>query len=156
MICKNLKELEKELYKRINTALDTDVTDTVKEVMSEHIQKDVYDKYKPVAYKRRGVHGGLADPENLNATLGGDGELFVQNITLGTGLYYNRFAEQYMESVNKNEFITPIIESGMGYDTWDEAFPRPYVQNTHDDLEQNHYHTEALKRSLKKQGLEVK
>ena len=51
MICKNLKELEKELYKRINTALDTEVADTVKEVMSEHIQKDVYDKYKQLYIK---------------------------------------------------------------------------------------------------------
>ena len=61
-----------------------------------------------------------------------------------------------MPSGNANEFITPIIESGVGYDAWEDAFPRPYVQNTHDDLEQNHYHTEAMKRSLKKQGLEVK
>ena len=47
MICKNLKELEKELYKRINTALDTEVADTVKEVMTDHIIRDVYDKYDP-------------------------------------------------------------------------------------------------------------
>ena len=47
MICKNLKELEKELYKRINTALDTDVADTVKEIMTDHIVRDVYDKYEP-------------------------------------------------------------------------------------------------------------
>ena len=53
MICKNLKELEKELYKRINTALDTDVADTVKEVMTDHIIRDVYDKYDPAVYQRR-------------------------------------------------------------------------------------------------------
>lgn len=156
MICKNLKELEKELYKRINTALDTEVADTVKNVMSDHIRDDVYNKYKPKYYIRRGSDGGLADTENLNATLGGDGELFVQNITLGSKTFYSKHAEGYVPSGNANEFITPIIESGVGYDAWDEAFPRPYVQNTHDDLEQNHYHTEAMKRSLKKQGLEVK
>ena len=83
MICKNLKELEKELYKRINTALDTEVADTVKNVMSDHIRDDVYNKYKPEYYIRRGSNGGLADPENLNATLGSDGELFVQNIKIG-------------------------------------------------------------------------
>ena len=156
MICKNLKELEKELYKRINTALDTDVADTVKEVMADHIRDDVYNKHKPKYYSRRGSDCGLADPENLNATLGSDGELFVQNITLGSKTFYSKHAQGYVPSGNANEFITPIIESGVGYDAWEDAFPRPYVQNTHDDLEQNHYHTEAMKRSLKKQGLEVK
>ena len=50
MICKNLKELEKELYKRINIALDTEVADTVKNVMSDHIRDDVYNKQKPKYY----------------------------------------------------------------------------------------------------------
>ena len=158
MICKNLKELEKELYKRINTALDTEVADTVKEVMTDHIVKDVYDKYEPKLYQRRYNDGGLLDPENIIATMGNDGELLVQNITLGSDTVYSQDPSGfgYYNSRNANEFITPIIESGVGYDAWDEAFPRPYVQNTHDDLEQNHYHTEAMKRSLKKQGLEVK
>ena len=53
MICKNLKELETELYKRINKALDEDVADTVKEVMTDHIIRDVYDKYDPAVYQRR-------------------------------------------------------------------------------------------------------
>ena len=153
MICKNLKELEQELYKRINTALDTDVANTIKNVMSNHIRDDVYNKHKPKYYSRRGSNGGLADTENLKATLS---ELFVQNVTLGSKTFYSKHAQGYVPSGNANKFITPIIESGVGYDAWDDAFPRPYVQNTHDDLEQNHYHTEAMKRSLKKQGLEVK
>ena len=155
MICKNLKELEKELYKRINTALDTDVADTVKEVMTDHIIRDVYDKYDPAVYQRRYNSGGLLDSENIIATMGNDGELLVQNVTVGSDTYYIPNIKKTFKSANADKFITPVIEYGRGYDVVDIE-PRPFIQNTHDDLEQNHYHTEAMKRSLKKQGLEVK
>lgn len=59
MICKNLKELEKELYKRINTALDEDVADVVKDVMTDHIIQDVYDVCNPVSYERRYNQAGI-------------------------------------------------------------------------------------------------
>ena len=155
MICKNLKELEKELYKRINIALDEDVADTVKEVMTDHIIQDVYDAYEPTAYQRRYDDGGLLDPDNIIATLGNNGEMLVQNITLGSEYYYIPSIKRSFRSANVDNFIAPIIEYGKGYDVVD-IFPRPFIQNTHDDLEENHYHTQAMKQSLKKQGLEVK
>lgn len=155
MICKNLEELEKELYKRINKALDEDVADTVKEVMTDHIVSDVYDAYEPVVYQRRYSNGGLLDINNIIATMGDNGELFVQNITLGNSTYFIPEINKGFISANVDKFITPIIEYGTGYDVVDIE-PRPFIQNTHDDLERNHYHTEAMKRSLKKQGLEVK
>ena len=73
MICKNLKELETELYKRINKALDEDVADTVKDVMTDHIISDVYDAYEPVAYQRRYNNGGLLDANNIISTMGDNG-----------------------------------------------------------------------------------
>ena len=155
MICKNLKELEKELYKRINIALDTDVADTVKDAMFNHIVSDVYDTYTPKMYQRRFDKGGLMDMRNIVATMENDGELLVQNVTLGNPYYYDPNLNKVAVSVNSNQFISPVIEHGTGYDVV-QIFPRPFVQNTCNDLEQNHYHTEALKRSLKKQGLEVK
>ena len=154
MICKNLKELEKELYDRINVALDVEVADIVKEVMTDHIIQDVYYKYNPAVYQRRYNNGGLLDPENIIDTMCDDGELLVQNVTLGSDTYYIPNIEKTFTSANADKFITPIIEYGQGYDVVDIE-PRPFMQNTHDDLKQNHYHTEALKQGLKKQGLEV-
>lgn len=168
MICKNLKELEKELYKRINIALDTDVADTVKDVMTDHIVRDVYDAWEPQAYMRRYNQSGndigspfddtdnvgLLNQENIISTIDGDGNLFVQNMTLGSKYYYD--AKGWHLSKNAEKPIAGVIETGRGYDVLGDTIPRPFMENTHDDLEQNHYHTEALKRSLKKQGLEVK
>ena len=171
MICKNLKELEKELYKRINTALDTEVADTVKEVMTDHIVSDVYDKYIPKMYMRRYNQSGnainspfddtdntgLLDPNNIISTIDGEGGLLVENITLGSKYYF--YGGKRRISDNAEEPIAGIIETGQGYDIGGWAYdgvPRLFIQNTHDDLERNHYHTEAMKRSLNKQGLEVK
>lgn len=158
-VCKNSKELYAELMKRVNVALDTDVADTVKDVMTDHIIQDVYDVYEPKKYYRRYNDGGLLDPDNIIAAMGNDGELLVQNITQGFDNYYDYKQHKYVNSENANEFLTPIIETGEGYDIhgWEyDGVPRPFMQNTHDDLEQNHYHTAAMKQSLKKQGLEVK
>ena len=157
MICKNLKELEKELYKRINTALDTEVADTVKEVMIDHIIQDVYDVYDPTLYSRRMNDGGLMDRDNIISTIDGEGGLLVQNVTTGSPNY--TIGGKTYTSKNADKPIAGVIETGQGYDIhgWEyDGKPRPFMENTHDDLEQNHYHTEALKRSLKKQGLEVK
>ena len=160
-VCKNLKELEQELYKKINVALDTDVADTVKDVMADHIIQDVYDKYEPKTYQRRYNNGGLLDRDNIIATIGDNGKLFVQNITTGSDTVFISNVEGtfYFNSYNTDKFIAPIIETGVGYDinNWEYCNkPRPFMQNTHDDLERNHYHTKAMEQSLKKQGLDVK
>ena len=97
---------------------------------------------------------GLLGQENIISTIDGDGNLFVQNMTLGSRYYYD--ATGWHISKNAEKPIAGVIETGRGYDVLGNATPRPFIQNTHDDLEQNHYHTEAMKRSLKKQGLEVK
>ena len=169
MICKNLKELEKELYKRINTALDEDVSDVVKDVMTDHIIQDVYDVCNPVSYERRynqaGINidngyddsdnTGLLDVDNIIATIDGEGNLFVQNITLGSRYYYDKNKKRISQNAGKP--IANIIETGEGYDIWDaNGTSRPFMRNTHDDLKENHYHTQAMKQGLKRQGLEVK
>ena len=165
-VCKNIKELEKELMKRINTALDTDVADVVRDVMTDHIAQDVYDEYVPSMYVRRYNQSGndinstfddtdntgLLDPNNIVATIDGDGGLKVENVTLGSRYYYKNGERKISRNAGKP--IAEVIETGEGYDIG--GFPRPFMENAHNDLEQNHYHTEALKQSLKKQGLEVK
>lgn len=157
MLCKNLKELKKELKKRINLALDENVTDVIKDVMTDHIIQDVYDAYEPVGYSRRFDNDGLLDEENIVSTVNDNNELSVRNVT--TGSRYYTVNEKKYTSKNYNKPIARIIESGNGYDVhnWDyDGVPRPFIKNTRDDLEQNHYHTEAMKQGLKKQGLDVK
>lgn len=165
-LCRNSKELSNEIMKRVNIALDSDVADIVRDVMTDHILQDVYDKHIPRQYIRRYNQSGnainssfddtdntgLLDPNNIISMINGEGALKVENVTLGSKYYYVDGEQKISKNANKP--IAGIIETGIGYDIG--MFPRPFMTNTHEDLEQNHYHTKALKQSLTKQGLEVK
>lgn len=170
-VCKNLQELRNEIMKRVNIALDTDVADTVRDVMTDHIIQDVYDVHIPRRYERRFNQSGndinsffddtdntgLLDPDNIITTIDGDGNLIVQNVTLGSRYYY--IGNKPYISKNAGKPIAGVIETGQGYDidNWEyDGVPRPFIENTREDLKENHYHTKALKEGLKKQGLEVK
>lgn len=150
MICKNLKELEKELRKRIDVAMLTDVAQAASDVMIDHIQQDVYDVYEPFYYDRRYDDGGLADPNNIVSSIEGN-TLIIENYTLG-----NQYVGGYWGiSKNTDKPISNIIETGIGYDTRFNM-KRPFMKNTIYDLATNKYHVKALKQGLTKLGLEVR
>lgn len=143
-----MKELQNALQDKIDYALLTGVSDTVSEVMTDHIIRDVYDVYNPLLYLRRYNQGGLLDKNNINSSIEED-TLIVENNTKGN---------PYLLSASKGKEIVEIIETGNGYDfeNWEYyGIPRPFIQNTRDDLKANKYHVKALKQGLKKQGLEV-
>lgn len=167
----NLEQLETELRKRINNALVSEVDETVKETMMEHIISDVYEVYDPVLYTRRlnsmrNGGSGLLDGDNIKSELKSDLLLAVKNVTLGdkyVGIRKYNLSGGYTStpeiSQNYNKPIAGVIETGQGYDIdgWEyNGVPRPFIRNTCDDLRDNHYHTMALKEGLERQGLEVK
>lgn len=161
VVCKNLKELQNALQDKIDYALLTDVSHTVTEVMTDHIARDVYDVYLPIditnphQYVRREDNGGLIDPNNINSSIEKN-VLIVENNTLGAPEY--GIGNEVFSSQNKDKEIAGVIETGKGYDIhgWEyDGVPRPFIQNTREDLKNNKYHVIALRQGLKKQGLEV-
>ena len=54
MRARTVTGLMKEIRKKIRQTLENDVYLEVVAVQKEHIQKDVYDKYNPIDYVRRG------------------------------------------------------------------------------------------------------
>lgn len=148
MICKNFKELEKELKKRIDFALLTDVTQVVSEVMIDHISEDVYDSYESTMYDRRYDNGGLLDPDNIVSSLEGS-TLVIENHTVGNPYITGSISK------NSGKAIAGVIETGIGYDT-NFSMRRPFIKNTRYDLFTNKYHVKALKQGLNKLGLEVR
>ena len=157
-VCKNLKELEKELQEKIDIALLTDVAQVVTEVMQDHIAKDVYEVYSPKMYERRLNENGLLDEKNINSSIEGN-TLIIENNTLGSSYYYDPKSKEMKKSQNADKEIAGVIESGRGYDihSWgyDEE-PRPFIENTREELRDYEWHKKALKQGLQKQGLEVK
>ena len=153
-VCKNSQELYNELMKMINESLKDDVAPIVKKVMLDRINEEVYKKYEPSYYMRRGEDGGLADPDNIVSEIVYDGCLSVTNETLGREFYF--YEGEPVRSDNADKPIAEIIETGEGYDYWDNAFPRPFMQSTVDKLKETDLVEIVLKKSLKMKGLEVK
>ena len=153
-VCNNLQELRSEIMKKVNISLKEYVGEKVKEVMLEHIETDVYNAYEPKTYLRRGNNGGLSDPDNIVVQREYDGAISIENVTVGREFYFQD--REPIRSNNADRPLTPIIETGKGYDYWSKAFPRPFVNNTVDEIVQEKIIENTLKEGLKKQGLEVK
>ena len=156
MEVKSLKELEKELQKRIDYVLLTDVTDVVTEIMIEHINNDVYAVYEPRTYRRRMNNGGLSSPDNINSSIEGD-TLIVENNTMANPYIFIDGIDIPVMSINAGKELTPIIEMGEPYEfDWGlNNIPRPFIHNTIAEIKANNYHVRALKEGLRKQGIEV-
>lgn len=168
-ICGNLAELQKELQNIINDVLAKDVNDVVKDVMLQHIEDDVYGTYSSEAYLRRGIQDGKSLESRYDDTFNkglknGDNiigvvtsnELVVTNNTLGSKYYYKNNKKKISRNAEKP--IANVIETGNGYDVkgWQYyGIPRPFMQNTNDEILKSKLHYKALKKGLTKRGLEV-
>jgi len=158
MTVNNLKDLRKILEKKIEDSLEKEVTNTIRDVMLENIEETVYDTYEPFQYDRRHEKEGLSDPSNIGGVIV-NGELQVFNATAGNSYISNN--GNYSISQNTGQYLAPIIEYGQGYDfsseNGDKGYekPRPFVENTREELKQTKEHVKALKRGLKNRGINV-
>ena len=157
MKCKSLQALKNELNKKITNALKEEVNNIVIDAMIEHINEDVYNVYEPKFYQRRYTNDGLADISNIDSDVK-HCVLAVQNNAIANPVIY--IAGKELKSQNQGNFLTPIIETGNGYDFSSTTSggreylkPRPFVSNTNEDLKNNKQHITALKKGLKRQGV---
>lgn len=128
-LLRDFAEWRQQLERDIGSVLEGEVAAGVKDRVGEVIQRDVYDKYEPDMYARRGAQGGLADPDNYETELTDGGlTLEVHNLTKGN-------EEEFDDPGVREVYIDEVIESGIGYE-WEDsriakaALPRPF----HDDL----------------------
>lgn len=160
-----------DIQSAINNTLENEVFEEVKETELRHIQTDVYGVYKPKDYFRRGANTGMLDPNNIvimdesgNSSVS-NGNLSVVNITPPKA-----YTPDGEASINKD--LPELIEyghedyldktpTGRGYDYpfgKDTAFlePRPFTENTIDELQTTKAHIVALKKGLSSKGFNIK
>jgi len=146
MTFKNIKSLEKHLKNKINNALLNEVADTIKDTESEQVDKIVY-SYPNKYYRRRGSHGGgLGDITNMTSEMVDDGVLAVKNRT-PPNPYYSH------DALN-GEFIDYAVEYGVDYDFLNPG-ARPFIERTKDELRSNGELVNAMKKGLKRQGIDT-
>jgi trans-2-enoyl-CoA reductase len=142
-----LEELMVKLQKQVQDVVETDVVETIKDMEIEHIKQDVYDAYNPVVYDRRKENEGLIDRNNIKGTIQNENNTISVDVT-------NDTIENPDYPPTTGEYIDSIIESGEGY-IWknseiykNQPFPRPFTENTYEDLKNNKQHIQALKKGL--------
>lgn len=148
---RSLDAAMKEIRGRLSEALNTSVAEEVKEFEKSHVYSDVYATYSPTVYIRRYENGGLADAGGMQHTVEYVGDdvvkLYVDNA--------NQLNEEYGNAATD---LAGIVEFGSGgkYGSylWREMGPRPFIQNTREDLAQ--YKNNIVRDALRKQGLNVK
>jgi hypothetical protein len=162
---KNLKDLEKFLNQKIKKAMENEVAEKVRDIQQEKIDEEVYDVYnvvggshqEPYVYERRCDQGGLRDRRNMVADVkeSNNGvELSVENITKAKD----------QSDINLVGLIEYGDDSQYGYyeyktnrdgTSWQYRQPRPFLQETRNHLSKTGEHVEALKKGLKRQGIDV-
>jgi hypothetical protein len=136
----SLKDLMEYLNKQVQSTNKNEVAQTVVKTMQEHIQSDVYDVYDPKVYARKGYNGGLIDDSNIEAGVVDDETIYVENI---------RF--------DGDREVADIVESGQGYTYQFDYYgvPRPFTENTREELSKGTKLQQAMRDGLKKRGLDI-
>lgn len=152
---KNLKDLQKWLEPQLAEMLmnSMEVESVLQDAMAKAIVDEVYNKYHPEYYQRRGYDGGLADTRNMRITdisvINGSIKLTFENLTTGADNL-------------QGEFIGDLIEYGNGHNGkyWDSAGewskPRPFSAEAARSLNDNPtYLIQAVKKGLRERGFVV-
>jgi len=145
----SLSALEAEIQKQINSVLKQEMSEMIKEKISQHVKTDVYDVYpNPIEYERRDLqNGSLGDEERMDSHLIGDGVLeVVNNNDFNHPWAYNH--EGYGD-IDTNKSLTFNIEYGYGdKDTvWNKS--RSFIENTREEIRSKNLHIETMKSALK-------
>jgi len=150
----SLDELQKELSKDLMGVIDAQdlLQQVIGNKVSSKAKTEVYDKHpNPVSYRRRGVNGGLADPDNVERT------------SLQTnGTHIQAIYENTAEGVDtlKGQELTDTIEEGIS-GNWSNpdgvwAEPRPFIEPAVEELQSESELRSSLVTMLRQSGYSVK
>jgi len=136
----------------IEDTLINDVLDEVKDIELKYVEEDVFSVYSPKVYERRGRGtGGIDDPNNIVGTVN-NMQLEVDNIT--------RFNDGYFSS-NHGVGLADLINDGDSRDGYYYDYPgsfnkpRPFLDNTIDEIEKTDSVENALANGLMKRKYDV-
>ena len=132
-ILSNLAEILASIKIKTQDTLNNEIADKIKETEVKKAEEDVYSVYSPKVYKRS---YGLKNIDYMDVSQYGEVGIEVSN----------------------NEGHADIVESGDGYqyDFEYNGVPRPFQQNTIDELMENGEINKMLINGLRKRGIKTK
>lgn len=160
-IAQALAQANTKIQAAIDQALTNEVFQAVVDAESAAIDDVVYGVYSPKQYMRRGMYGGMADPDNIEI-VGGSAHGGVLEVINTTEPNPGGCVTSSRVTTGKN--LPKLIEGGDGasgnYDFYSRngAYlrPRPFTARTIESLQGSKEHVKALENGLKRQGLKIK
>ena len=158
------EELIAQVNQKAQNTLKYEVFEEVRDTYQKHIDQDAYDAYSPSQYERRDMGGGLISDENIVGEVKGN-ILEVKDVAPLNDFDLNGDIISHSSSGTE---LGEIIEYGSAYtgnapylfngDMSGQAWtqPRPFTENTIDDLQRNKQHINAMKKGLQRQGIKTK
>lgn len=157
---KSLKDLEGMIKSKIANELyfSSNLQDVVAEKMHDNIIENVYNAFEPKEYERRGNSDGFSDMNNMQFTssevVGNTVHFTFENTTEGNDSMSGEELAEMFETGDRSSWDNPHVMDGYGRIN---SSPRPFIQSTIDDLNQNKAElVNALKKDLKNLGFDVK
>lgn len=149
---RNLKDLEKYIREKVETALEGDVSNKIVDKLEENAQSLVYDVYSPVVYERR------------NSFLKDESYQIKKKKWKVEIKPVVEFSQAYATS-NKGNDLAGLVNYGDGWNGHIYEYryphgappynkPRPFLDVTHEELNDGYY-AELLKEALQSNGLDV-
>lgn len=152
MKAQNLDDLAKQLAKLLPDIVvgNEDIMKVIAKTESDSVYENVYDKYTPTKYQRRGAKGGLADPDNMNLT-------YVQSGNFGVYMEFENRTKG-VDTMKDKDIADTIIE-GIE-ENWEQpgewSKPRDFITPAIEKLKEGTELRQAVVNSLKKNGLDAK
>ena len=152
---KDMKTLMNYVQKKVDLSLQNEVFKAVRDVEIEHIESDVYAEYpNPIDYERRKDDGGLTDLDNYECVVN-NGTMYMTNTTNSNDEYGTEKENligliEYGDNRGYGRYDFPEEEKKRKNKRYKYLKPRPFIQNTREDLEENKQHLFALKKGLNK------
>ncbi len=149
----SLKQLEQYIQQKIDETLLDDVSETVKDELQSSVSDVVYTK-TPTEYIRRNLkNGSLGDKSTMNSELISNGVLEVSP----DADFNHPFASTHggYGAVDLDKSLAENIEFGYGSKTHWYDIPRPFVQESKENLKKSKAHIDSMKDGLRARGLDV-
>jgi hypothetical protein len=145
-----------KIKRAVNSSLEKEVFETIREVEQKHIQKDVYNAYKNpnMIYQRRNNSDSLDSDDNIVADVH-DGTLVVSNIARPN-------EKRNQGGMPLDGSLAAMIEFGHGFKGWEYDYgtgnepyseARPFTKNTIEELKYSNDIKEAMKKGLKRNNI---
>lgn len=143
-LLEEMAKAEAKFNATIDTIMLGNVLDTTKAAIQESVEENVYQAYPdPVVYQRRkDKNGGLQDKSVMDEKY----DAAEHKLEVADNSRDNR----------TGRLVGEVVESGVGYDYWKGAFPRPFMKEAEEIMEKQNLFEDALRYGLQKAGYIVK